>query len=121
MNVPRFQKFLEATEAVKTQLHIGNTPLEVKSQFNQKLKQPKLILPPAFSYINFLMIQILSETGYGELNITIEKKNNEFVVCIKNHLSQRYLLNEKESDAIHKAYLQIIKDWSNWWLSKCRY
>jgi hypothetical protein len=120
MTIPRFQEFLQTPEAIKTHLCFGNTPWEVKSQFNQKFKPSTLILPPVFSHMDFLLIQILSETGYGKFHVTIEKKNHEFVVHVNSHLSQRYLLSKKESETMHKAYQQIIKTWKNWWLSELR-
>ncbi len=120
MTVPRFQEFLLSPEAAKTQLYFENTSLEVKPKLNQKLKQSTLILPPVFSHINFLLMQMLSESGYGEFNITLEKKNNQFVVYVNSHLSQRYCLDKKESETMQKAYQQTIKTWKNWWLSKLR-
>lgn len=118
MTVPRFQEFLLSPKAAKTQLYFENTPLEVKSQLNQKLNQSTFILPPVFSHMDFLLIQILSETGYGKFHVTIEKKNHEFVVYVNSHLSQRYFLSKKESETMHKAYQQIIKSWRSWWLSE---
>ncbi len=108
------QQYLESSEAPKTQLYIGKTPLKSDSQ----LYQPTLILHPAFSNINYKVIEILSETGYGEFSVTIEKKNNDYLVCIKGHLSERYFLNEQESKVIYKAYQQIYKASSTWYLSK---
>ncbi len=120
MTVPQLKEFLLSSEAAKTQLCFGNGPLEVKSQFNQKFKQSTFILPPVFSHMNFLLMQILSETGYGTFNITIEKKNNQFVVYLNSHLSQRYYLEQKESETMQKAYQEILKTWKNWWLPKLR-
>lgn len=120
MTVPRFQEFLLSPEATKTQLYFGNMPLEEKSQFNQKLKQPTLILPPVFSHMDFLLMQILCESGYGEFHITLEKKNNQYVVYLNSHLSQRYCLDQNESETMQKAYQQILKTWKNWWLPKLR-
>lgn len=120
MTVPGFKDFLETPEALKTHLYFGNAPLEVKPKLNQRLKQPKLILPPVFSYMDFLLIQTLSETGHGEFRVQIERKNNEFVVFVKSHLSQRYFLSHKESEIMHEAYQQIITNWKNWWQSELR-
>ncbi len=118
MTIPRFQEFLQTSEAVKTHLYFANAPLEVKPQVNQKLKQSMLMqLPPVFSHLDFLLIQVLSETGHGKFHVTIEKKNHEYVVYLNSHLSQRYFLNKKESEVMQKVYHQIITAWNNWWFN----
>ncbi|MEM7553849.1 MAG: hypothetical protein AAF378_07075 [Cyanobacteria bacterium P01_A01_bin.84] len=116
MAVPKFQEFLQTPDAIKTQLYFGNTPPEVKPQ-QKKSKQSMVMLPPVFSHMDFLLIQILSETGHGEFHVRIERKNHEFVVYLNSHLSQRYFLGQKESEMMQEAYQQIITTWNKWWLS----
>ncbi|MEM6752482.1 MAG: hypothetical protein AAF630_05870 [Cyanobacteria bacterium P01_C01_bin.38] len=110
----RFQEYAQADETAKTHLYIGNTPSEVYPQLNQNLRQSMLILPPVFFHMDFLLIQVLSESGYGELNITIEKKKHEYVVYLKTHQSQRYFLSKEDSQIVHKAYEQLIDNWHHW-------
>ena len=117
MTISKFQEFLQTGAAIKTHLHFANTPLQVQPQLNQKPKQSMVALPLVFSHMDFLLIQVLSETGHGDFNVNIDKKNHEFVVCLNSHISQRYFLSKKESEIMQKAYHQIIADWSKWWLS----
>lgn len=119
MTIPQFQEFLQTSEALKTHLYFGDAPLEVESQIKLS-KQSIVMLPPVFSHMDFLLIQVLSETGHGEFNVTIEKKNHEFVVYLNSHLSQRYFLSRREWEIMQTTYQQIIADWSNWWLSDNR-
>jgi len=120
MTVPRFQKFLLTSKAVKTHLYFRNSPLEVNPQLNQNLNQSTLVLPPVFSHMDFLLIQALSESGYGTFHVTMEKKNHEFVVYLNSHLSQRYFLSKQESETMNEAYQQILKNWQRWWFSEFR-
>ncbi|MEM7579087.1 MAG: pentapeptide repeat-containing protein [Cyanobacteria bacterium P01_A01_bin.80] len=101
------------SETLKISLHISSFS-EVNSLPEEKPEQVTIMLPAVFSHMNFLLIQSLSETGYGEFHVRIEKKNHQYVVYLNNRRNG-YLWSEKQLEVLQNAYQSVIKAWSYWY------
>lgn len=118
MTLPQLKEFLE-TEPMRIYLDIGERHSGKSPVAIHQLKRPnRLVLPVVFSHMNFLLIQSLCETGYGEFRITSEKKNHELAVYLSSHIGYRYFLDSRQIKQIKSAYRQVTNTWNTWHLSE---